>query len=265
MEKISVASQIAMLVTFIISVGVPVALLFIFSIKKRANKICFVIGAVTFIIFALILEGILHRIMISIFGDTLLTNTAFMAIYGGIAAGVFEETGRLVAMKTVMKKYLTKENALMYGAGHGGVEAIIIVGLTYLSNLVTSLMINAGTMEAMLVGLDESMKAQTIETLSVLATTPTIDFYMAGVERIFAITLHICLSYLVYLAVKNRKYGYYGLAILIHACVDGMTVALAKVIPLYGLEMVLIVVAFILACFIYRAYQKEPVVVVQAD
>lgn len=265
MERISFASQVAMLVTFIVAVGVPVALFFIVAIKKRAEKLCFIIGAVAFIIFALILESILHRIVISVFGDTLLTNTAFMAIYGGLAAGVFEETGRLVAMKTVMKKHLTKENALMYGVGHGGAESIIIIGLTYISNLITSVMINTGAMEPMLSGLDETVKAQTMEQFSILATTAPLDFYMAGLERVSAIALHICLSYLVYLAVKNRKYGFYCLSILIHAGFDAITVALSKTMSIYVLEIVLLVLVVILACFVYRAYQKEPVMEVQAD
>jgi uncharacterized membrane protein YhfC len=203
--------------------------------------------------------------MLSIFGDTLLSNTAYMAIYGGLAAGVFEETGRLVAMKTAMKKYLTKENALMYGVGHGGAESIIIVGLTYISNLVTSIMINEGVMEPMLNSLDETVKAQTIEQLSLLASTAPLDFYMAGVERISAITLHICLSYLVYLAVKNKKYRLFYLSILIHAGVDALTVALSKTMPVYGLEIVLAASVIVLVCFIYKAYQKETVTVVYAD
>ena len=257
--------MIGMIVAFIVAVGLPVTLFFIIAKRKRAKKICFVIGAVTFIIFALILESIFHRIVMGIVGEATFTNIAFLAIYGGLAAGLFEETGRLVAMKTVMKKYLTKENALMYGVGHGGIEAIIIVGVTSISNLVTSIMINAGAIQTMVSGLDESVKEQALGQISLLTTTAPLDFYMAGVERISAITLHICLSYLVYLAVKNRKYGFYCLSILIHACFDAITVVLSKTMSIYVLEIVLLVLVAILACFVYRAYQKEPATEVQAD
>ena len=119
MGNVSVVSMIGMIVAFTVAVGLPVALFIIMSIKKKADNRCFAIGAVTFIIFALILESIFHRIVLSVVGESLFTKTAFLAIYGGLAAGLFEETGRLVAMKTVMKKYLTKKNALMYGVGHG--------------------------------------------------------------------------------------------------------------------------------------------------
>lgn len=265
MERISVASQIAMVVTIIVSIGVPIALFLYFAIKKKAKKICFVIGAITFILFALILERFLHGIMLSTFGNTLLTNTAFIAIYSGLAAGIFEETGRLVAMKTVMKKNLTKENALMYGVGHGGIESIIIVGLTYISNLVTSIMINAGTLGPMLEKLDEDTRAQTIAGLAVLAKVTPTDFYLAGVERVIAITLHIGLSYLVYRAVKNNKYGLFVLAILIHAVIDGITVSLANVIPVYGLEIILFVLVAVFTLFVYKAYKNEANAEIQAD
>ena len=55
MERISVASQIAMIVTIIVSIGVPIALFLYFTIKKKAKKISFVIGAITFILFVLVL------------------------------------------------------------------------------------------------------------------------------------------------------------------------------------------------------------------
>ena len=44
-----------------------------------------------------------------------------------------------------------KRQALMYGIGHGGVEAILIGGLSGISNLVSMLMINSGAMQLSLI------------------------------------------------------------------------------------------------------------------
>ena len=42
-------------------------------------------------------------------------------------------------MKFWMKKWLDFPNALMYGIGHGGVEAILLGGLSGISNLVSTI------------------------------------------------------------------------------------------------------------------------------
>lgn len=60
-------------------------------------------------------------------------------------AGLFEETGRFLAMRYVLKKeHGNAHNALMYGAGHGGLEMFVILSLGMINNLIYSVMINLG-------------------------------------------------------------------------------------------------------------------------
>ncbi len=48
-------------------------------------------------------------------------NPFLYAIYGGLAAGIFEEFGRFFCMITVMKRFMyQRENSIIYGIGHGG-------------------------------------------------------------------------------------------------------------------------------------------------
>ena len=227
MGTVPVLSIIGMCIAFIVAVGLPMGLMLYAFLKLKADMLWFGIGAATFIIFALVLEQCLHVVMIKQFGEALTGNLLVKAVYGGLAAGVFEELGRFTSMNLFKKKGLNKLNALMYGVGHGGIEAIIIVGLTSISNLITSIMINTGTFEPMLASLDAEVKAQTLKQVSLLWTTSPLDFYLAGVERVVAITLHICLSYIVYKAVKGKKLQLLFLAIALHAGLDFITVLLA--------------------------------------
>ena len=57
----------------------------------------------TFIISALVLEKLLHAAVFKAFGTALNANIWLYTLYGGLAAAVFEETGRLLAMKYAMK------------------------------------------------------------------------------------------------------------------------------------------------------------------
>lgn len=257
MGTVPALSIIGMCFAFILAVGLPMVLMLYAFLKLKADMLWFGIGAATFIIFALVLEQCLHVVMIKQFGESLTGNLLVKAVYGGLAAGVFEEIGRFTSMNLLKKKQLNKLNALMYGIGHGGSEAIIIVGLTSISNLITSIMINTGTFEPMLASLDDEVKAQTLEQVSLLWTTSPVDFYLAGVERIVAITFHICLSYIVYKAVSNKKVQLLLLAIVLHAGLDFVTVLLAGYVSTLVLELVLLVLVAFIAVLVFKIYSND--------
>ena len=163
---------------------------------------------------------------------------------------------RHTAMKFFMKDP-DKKNAIMYGIGHGGIEAILVTGLNMISNLVTSMMINAGSLESILAPLGD--ERQTLLTqLSALWTEPSWKFYMAGMERVSAVMLHIVLSYLVYMAVKNQKIIWYVLSVLLHAAVNAGTILFAQVLPVWIVEVILLAVCAGLIFAVKRQYQKEP-------
>lgn len=257
MGTVPALSIIGMCFAFILAVGLPMGLMLYAFLKLKADMLWFGIGAATFIIFALVLEQCLHVAMIKQFGEALTGNLLVKAVYGGLAAGVFEELGRFTSMNLFKKKELNKLNALMYGVGHGGIEAIIIVGLTSISNLITSIMINTGSFEPMLASLDDEVKAQTLKQVSLLWTTSSLDFYLAGVERVVAITFHICLSYIVYKAVTNKKVQLLLLAIVLHAGLDFVTVLLAGYVSSIVLELVLLVLVAIIAVLVFKIYSND--------
>ena len=256
--EVSIVAITGIIFSAVIAIGLPVVLLILVKVKLHARVAGAGIGALTFVLFALVLEQILHGIMLRLFGETLRENIWLFAVYGGLAAGVFEETGRLVAMKFWMKKSLSKESSVMYGVGHGGIEAILIVGFTCISNLIAALMINSGQIESVFSTIEDGVGRETaLQGLSVLWTTPGYQFFLAGVERISAVTLHICLSYLVYRAVKYGMKKYYFLAVGIHFLVDALTVLLSNYTPLVILEAVLLIMIGVLAVIVRRMYMGE--------
>ena len=97
--------------------------------KKKGGQVsAFFVGCAVFVVFALLLESLVHNLVLKGLpvGEKILGNTLLYALYGGLMAGLFEETGRFLAFKTVLKKRQDNDrNALMYGAGHGGIECIL--------------------------------------------------------------------------------------------------------------------------------------------
>ncbi len=112
----------------------------------------------------------------------------------------------------------------MYGAGHGGMEAVLILGVASINNLVNALLLNSGALMESLAS--DPNARQALEALSPLGTLPAWQFFLGGGERISAIALQIALSLFVYRAVSDRRKWFYSLAILIHGALD-MAVVLA--------------------------------------
>ena len=254
---VSAASMLGMVFSLVISMGVPVVLLIIISKKTHAKISSFFIGCGIFVGFVLILERILHAIVMSVAGPVILDNDYLYGLYGGLAAALFEETGRFIAMKFCMKKSLDRGNALMYGAGHGGAEAILILGLTSINNLVTSIMINSGAMQLTMASLPKDLQANTFQQLRVLWEMPAWQFYMGGVERLSAIALQIGFSVLMYAAVKTGRKKYLIGAYLAHFAVDFLTVVFARKIPVWAVELTLIVIAAALGAYAAKLYRDD--------
>ena len=252
-------SIVFMAVSGLIAFVVPIVLLVVFR-KKGARILPFFVGCAVFVLFALVLESAVHRVVLgSPVGAAIQQNIWLYALYGGLMAGLFEETGRFFAFKTVLRR--NRENdadALMYGAGHGGIEAMILVGVTMISNIAISLMINAGTIETLRETLSEADMAQLLTAVETLSSTAPYMFLMSGVERLSAILLHVALSVLVWFAAKDRsQLRLFPLAILIHAAADAIMVILSgaglSVIALEAVIMAMAAAAALLARRVWRA------------
>ena len=64
----------------------------------------FFLGAGIFFLFAMVLEQMLHQLVLrSPAGPTLQGSVWLTGLYGGLAAGVFEEVGRFCAFKLVLR------------------------------------------------------------------------------------------------------------------------------------------------------------------
>lgn len=217
-NTIPVMSIITIAISALIGIAIPVILYIIFR-KKGANHLPFWVGSITFVLFALVLEQLVYSVLMkTALWMTISSNVWLYGIVGGFMAGLFEETGRFVAFKTVLRKKRGNDtNALMYGAGHGGIEAILLLSVSMVINLIFCLQYNAGV---------PSQFGGSAEALAI-AAMPSSTFLAGGVERIIAVTIHVSLSVLVWFAAKDgKKFWLFPLAILLHLFVDAVAVIL---------------------------------------
>lgn len=147
-------------------------------------------------------------------------------------AGLFELAGRFAVAK-LLHKNLTYRRSLAAGLGHGGIEAMLLIGVTYINNLAYIAMINAGSFDAVLaqtaaMGVDIS-QLELIRT-QLLTTAPAL-FLLGGFERILAMTAHTAMSLVVCWGVVRKKVLPSLLVCLgIHTFID-LTAGISLVLP----------------------------------
>ena len=244
-----ISSILAILFALVFSIVLPIGLMLYFR-QKGGKWTTFLIGAVTFILFAMILESILHNLLFLTPLWTILQGSIWLyGLYGGLAAGVFEETGRLLAFKLLLKNEREPITALSYGIGHGGAEAILLVGLTMVNNLILAAAVSAGGMT------DPAM----LEAAAQLASTPAEMFLWAAFERVSAIILHLSNSVLVFAAIrKPGKKWLFPAAILTHAALDFIAVVSNAYLPAAAMEIIVMIFAVIVALFARMVYRTLP-------
>ena len=256
---VSTLSLVGMVFSLAVSFLFPLILAIYFIRKYKTGILPLLTGAGVFILFALILEQLFHGLIVgpaSPIADTIKNSPLLLGLYGGFAAGIFEETGRLLAFLFILKKARDWSHGTVYGIGHGGIESWLLVSLTYVSNLALSLMANSGQIETM----KATLPAAQIEILDLglqaLSSTDPSLFFMAGIERALTIIIQIGLSLLVLYALRKRKYQYFGLAILLHAALDFAAVFMnAKINNIFITELV--VLAFAAASLVWIIKSKS--------
>lgn len=235
------ASIAGMVFSLVVSFALPIGL-FVYAKKKLGAKTApFFIGCGVFFVMVLMLEAAIHRIVFQLAGEALTGSVILYAVYGGLMAALFEETGRYIAMRFLVKP-MDFSNAFMYGAGHGGVEAMLLCGVASISNIAGAVMINSGTMSAQLASLDAKKAADTAAALSALWTTPSLTFFAGGVERIIAVVLHLSLSILVFQSIRKKSQKDLLNAYLFHFVIDSLSVLLSAVASVWMVELVVALV-----------------------
>lgn len=267
--KVSTLSFIWLGTGFVLFIALPVLAVIIWLKKKKEPFTSVLTGALTFLIFALLLEKPIQNILLfpslmklpqHPLASFISNNTVLLAFIAGLFPGLFEETGRFIAFRTVLKKRKNRETSISYGLGHGCFEVILILGLTYFQNIIYSILINTGLFESLVVKAVQAHAPEQLDIINVLVTQLTNfslgNLALALVERIFAVLFHVAASILVFYACKERKkFFLYPLAIILHTLLDFIVVL--SIFPLWGVLVFLAVFSLIVFTAAYFLLYKK--------
>ncbi len=216
------------ILAILIEILLPVALGIWFARKFGASWKIFGVGVLTFIASQVVHIPMLFGLNLLMPGIAASLPMAAVAVINavllGLAAGICEETARWVGFKLLKARAKSVNAALMAGAGHGGVESIII-GLMVLVNFTIFTIVSSGKGNQF--GLPMELQMSMAQQMFAYISMPWWMPLIGAMERVFAISLHLALSFMVWQAYKNRSWGWFIAAVLWHAFIDGAAVMMS--------------------------------------
>ena len=215
----------------LLMIAMPIVFATIVARRWRAPWRLFGIGVITFIgsqVVHLPLNAGLTVLFKSIITDPTPQpwHLPFNAIVLGLTAGLCEESARYLGYRYLAPRARAFRDALLLGAGHGGIEAILLgVYVAYMFLQMVALQ-QTGTDS---LGLDEPQLRTLQQQMTAYWSAPAYLTILGAVERLFALTVHVGLSVVVLQVFVRKQWRWLWLAIGYHAASDATTVWLVQV------------------------------------
>lgn len=134
--------------------------------------------------------------------------------------------GRYLGYRFLVKDNKTWQVGVMYGAGHGGPESMVLVGGLVLVGLINVIVLS--TTDFSQLGLPPEQLAQIEAARQQIAALEWWTPLLGAYERFITIFFHIALSVLVLQVFMRRSRLWLVLAIAVHAVVNMAAIVLAQ-------------------------------------
>jgi uncharacterized membrane protein YhfC len=248
------------LMNALLMIAIPLGLGWYLSRRWSLGWRIFLIGAATFI-GSQVLHIPFNLLVLTSIVDKLGLNStekflplAIYAVLVGLSAGVFEEGARYIVYRLWLKDVKRWEEAVFFGVGHGGVEAILLGGLALFAFFQATAYRNADLSQ--LVSPEQLDLAQS--QIEAYWTAPWYAAIMGAVERSLAIVIQISLAVLVFQAVVERRVIWLGIAVLWHTIIDALAVLGLQYWGIYLTEGVLVILAGVSLYSILVLKRRQP-------
>ncbi len=241
----------------------PIGLGIYFARKLGADWNTYAVGAatwgITFILHLIFNAWVLNPLMANL---GLSTNTAGMpllwtGILLGLAAGVFEETGRYLVYARFLPKARRWSEGLMLGAGHGGFESMFF-GAWALYIFLQMVVLKDASTEQLSVMVSPEAVESTMGQISIYWNSPWYEMLLGSLERVSAIVIHLSMSLLVLKAFRDKNILWFFASILWHTLTNAVAVYSVVTWGPYMTELLLFVIALFSLGIIFLLQKKNP-------
>jgi uncharacterized membrane protein YhfC len=178
----------------------------------------------------------------------------FNAVVLGLSAGLWEELSRYATFRWWARDARSWRKALLVGAGHGGVEAIIL-GILVLITYFYMVSLRGADLNAVIPADQLDAVRQGVTAYWSAAWPATL---LGALERVFTIPIQIAFAVIVLQTFTRRQGFWVWLAVLWHAVVDFAAVFVGRTWGVYAAEIVLGIFSLMSIAMIFALRQPEP-------
>ena len=247
---------IAYALNALLMILLPILLGIFLARKFKLSWRLFIFGGLAFILsqlFHLPLNAVLTRVIPGLGAGGAVW---LQALVFGFTAAITEEIARYSILRNNLKDARSWKSALMYGAGHGGFEAMI---LGILAGLTLVNMIALQNNPDALAALPADKMALVQEQLTAFWAMPWYLALMGVVERISALIIQISLAVIVMQVFLRKNKSWLWLAVGWHWLVDAAAVLSAARFSIPITELIIGVLALtgLMIIFYFRPIEPE--------
>jgi uncharacterized membrane protein YhfC len=231
------------ILNFTIMMALPLGLAIFLARRYKAGWRLFGVGVGSFIVSQVfhipfnrwVLEPVVSGLGLSLSQEGL--QLAAVALLYGLSAGLFEEITRALGYRFFIKEKRDWVSGLMYGAGHGGIEAIL-VGALALAAFVQIMALRGADLSSVIPPDQVDLARSQIEAYWAM---PWYQAILGAVERLSALPVQVSLSILVLQVFRRKRAWWLGLAIGWHTLVDAVAVFAMQTWNVYITEAIVAV------------------------
>jgi len=137
-----------------------------------------------------------------------------------LITGVFETFARWFALKIFLKGEVTYHKAFSAGFGHGVVGLVTVIGYTMLGNIFTSVLINEGMINEVMLENGETQKSIDA-VVDALVNVNVNEYYIQLMQQVFILVTQIGLTLLLaYFILEGKQRFGMMMTLLIHTAIN---------------------------------------------
>ncbi len=250
---------IAHLLNGLLMVAMPIGLaIYLLHRWKLSGRIWW-IGAATFILsqvghipFNWIVGKLLNQTGMVAWSPT--AQLVFNAVFLGLSAGIFEELARYLVLRHWAKEARSWRTGVLFGAGHGGAEAIIL-GVLVLYGFIQMVALRNADLSKMIPAGQLALVQQQVHAYW---SATWYDSMLGALERFFTIPCQIAMAVMVMQVFTRKQIRWLIMAIGYHAILDGASVLGTRYLRVYGTEALIGGFAILSLVLILALFQPEP-------
>jgi len=188
-------------------------------------------GSLVFLAFQLLTRLPLVIVLQStVLAPLLGTSTAFAWVWLtvlALTAGLFEEVGRYLGFRLFLRREpKTWAKAVMFGLGHEGLESLVLVGGVQLLTLLSLALFSTVNIN----GMSAVQRQAALQLFTTIRAQPVWFPLLSAWERFWSFPLQVMLSVIVLQVFRWQNVRWLFLAILLHALIDFLVLALPQAV-----------------------------------